>query len=228
MTGATLSDTERSTGSMKVEVWADVVCPWCYIGRRRFDKALAQFDGRASVEIVYRSFELDPGAPIQTDMSLDHLLAAKYGLTLAEAQAANARITRTAAAEGLEFHLDRARPTNTLAAHRLLQLATVRRIRPKVEERFLKAYFSEGASLAEPETLLQLSVEAGLKVEDARRVLAGQAFTLQVRSDETEAAALGAEGVPFFLFDRTRTVSGAQPTDFFLHVLEMVNAKAPG
>jgi len=213
---------------MKVEVWADVVCPWCYIGRKRFEKALAQFDGQASVEVVYRSFELDPGAPIETDMTLDQLLAAKYGLSLAEAHAANARVTKTAAAEGLEFHLDRARPTNTLGAHRLLQLATVRRIRPVVEERFLKAYFSEGASLADPETLLRLSTEAGLKAEDARHVLAGQAFTLQVRSDETEAATLGAEGVPFFLFDRTRTVSGAQPTDFFLHVLEMASAKEPG
>jgi len=207
---------------MKVEVWADVVCPWCYIGRKRLEKALAQFDGPTPVEVVYRSFELDPGAPIETDMSLDQLLAAKYGLSLAEAHAANERVTRTAAAEGLEFHLDRARPTNTLAAHRVLQLASVRRIRPAVEERLLGAYFSEGASLADPESLLRLSVEAGLKEADVRHVLAGQAFTLQVRADEAEAAALGAEGVPFFLFDRTKTVSGAQPVDFFLSVLRMM------
>jgi predicted DsbA family dithiol-disulfide isomerase len=207
---------------MKVEVWADVVCPWCYIGRKRFENAVAQFDGPAPVEVVYRSFELDPGAPIESDMSLDQLLAAKYGLSLVEAHAANERVTRTAAAEGLEFHLDRARLTNTLAAHRVLQLATVRRIRPAVEERFLKAYFSEGASLADPDTLLALSVEAGLKATDVRHVLAGQAFTLQVRADEAEAAALGAEGVPFFLFNRTKTVSGAQPADFFLSVLRLV------
>jgi len=206
---------------MKVEVWADVVCPWCYIGRRRFEKALSQFDGRASVDVVYRSFELDPGAPIESDMSLDEMLAAKYGLSISEAHSANERVSKIAAAEGLEFHLDRAHPTNTLAAHRLLQLGTVRRIRPAVEERFLKAYFAEGASLADPETLLRLSVDAGLTQEDSRHVLAGQAFTLQVRADETEAAALGAEGVPFFLFDRLRTVSGAQPTEFFLKVLEM-------
>jgi len=206
---------------MKVEVWADVVCPWCYIGRRRLEKALAQFDGTAPVEVVYRSFELDPGAPPQSDMSLDELLAAKYGLSTAEAHAANERVSRLAAAEGLELRLDRARPSNTLNAHRLLQLATVRHLRPAVEERFLKAYFTEGASLGDPETLLHLSVEAGLRDQDARHVLAGQAFTLQVRADETEAAALGADGVPFFLFDRTRTVSGAQPSEFFLNVLEM-------
>ena len=210
---------------MKVEVWADVVCPWCYIGRRRLEKALAQFDGTAPVEVVYRSFELDPGAPPQIDMSLDELLAAKYGLASADAHAANERVTRLAAAEGLEFHLDRARPANTLHAHRLLQLATVRHIRPAVEERFLKAYFTDGDSLADPETLLRLSVEAGLRDRDARHVLAGQAFTLQVRADETEAAALGADGVPFFLFDRTRTVSGAQPAEFFLNVLEMMSGR---
>ena len=175
--------------------------------------------------MVYRSFELDPGAPTQTDMSLDQLLAAKYGLSIVEAHAANERVTKTAAAEGLAFHLDKAQPANTLDAHRLLQLATVRKIRPVVEERFLRAYFTEGASLADPETLLKLAVEAGLKAEDARHVLAGQAFTLQVRADETEAAALGAEGVPYFLFDRFRTVSGAQATDFFLRVLETVGGR---
>jgi predicted DsbA family dithiol-disulfide isomerase len=212
---------------VQVEVWGDVICPWCYIGRRRFEKALRQFDGAESVEVTYRSFELDPGAPAQSDMSLAQLLAAKYGLSLVEAQSANERVTQTAAAEGLEFHLERARPTNTLAAHRLLQLAAARHNRPAVEERFLKAYFTEGESLSDPETLVRLALEAGLRDADARRVLAGQAFTLHVRQDEAEAAALGADGVPFFLFDRLRTVSGAQPTDFFLNVLEMVRGPHP-
>jgi len=210
---------------VQVEVCADVICPWCYIGRRRFEKALHQFDGADTVEVNYRSFELDPGAPTQSDMSLDQLLAAKYGLSLVEARAANERVTKTAAAEGLEFRLDLARPTNTLATHRLLQLATARHNRPAVEERFLKAYFTEGESLADPETLVRLAVEAGLKDGDTRRVLAGHAFTLQVRQDEAEAAALGADGVPFFLFDRFRTVSGAQPTDFFRTVLDMVRGQ---
>ena len=213
---------------MEVEVWADVVCPWCYIGRRRLEKAIAQFGAAPTVDVTYRSFELDPGAPTQSDMSLDQMLAAKYGLSEAEAHAMNERVTKTAAAEGLEFHLELARPTNTLAAHRLLQLATVRHVRPAVEERFLKAYFSEGAPLAEPETLLRLAAEAGLRDDDVRRVLAGQAFTLQVRRDESEAAALGAEGVPFFLFNRLRTVSGAQPVEFLRNVLEMVGREPAG
>jgi predicted DsbA family dithiol-disulfide isomerase len=209
---------------MKVEVWSDVVCPWCYIGRKRFEKALNQFSGRETVEVVLRSFELDPNAPLRSEMTLEERLMTKYGLSPAQAREANERVTKIAAEEGLEFHLDRARPTNTLAAHRLLQLAAVRRIRSEAEDRFQKAYFTEGASLADPETLLRLATESGLKDEDARHVLAGQAFTLQVRADEKEAAALGATGVPLFAFDRRQMVSGAQPTDYFLEVLDSLGS----
>ncbi len=212
---------------MKVEVWSDVVCPWCYIGRRRLEKALAQFPGRDTVEVVLRSFELDPNAPLQSEMTLEERLMTKYGLSSVEARAANERVTKVAAEEGLGFHLDRARPTNTLAAHRLLQLASVRRVRPAAEDRFQKAYFSEGASLGDPETLLRLAIDSGLEDGDARRVLAGQAFTLQVRADEKEAAALGARGVPLFAFDRRQMVSGAQPTDYLLEVLNSVGGTTP-
>jgi predicted DsbA family dithiol-disulfide isomerase len=211
---------------MKVEVWSDVICPWCYIGRKRFEKALAQFPGRDTVEVVLRSFELDPNAPLHSEMTLEERLVTKYGLSSAEAREANERVTKVAAEEGLEYHLDRARPTNTLAAHRLLQLASVRRVRPAAEERFQRAYFTEGASLADPETLLRLAIDSGLKDDDARRVLAGQAFTLQVRADEAEAAALGATGVPLFAFDRRQMVSGAQPTDYFLEVLGSIGSAA--
>jgi len=213
---------------MDIEVWADVVCPWCYIGRRRLEKAIAQFDDPGSVEVTYRSFELDPGAPVHSDLTLDQLLAAKYGLSEAEAHAMNERVATTAAAEGLEFHLELARPTNSLDAHRLLQLATIRHLRPAVEERFLKAYFTEGASLGDPERLQELAVDTGLRESDVQRVLAGRAFTLQVRQDEAEAAALGADGAPFFLFDRVRTVAGAQPVEFLRNVLAMVRGPKPG
>lgn len=208
-----------------MEIWSDVVCPWCYIGRRRFETALAQFDGRENVEVVMRSFELDPQSPLDSQLSLDEMLAKKYGISREEAQAANESITRLAAREGLEFRLDLARPTNTLAAHRLLQLATIRRLRPVAEERFQKAYFCDGESLADGPTLLRLSTEAGLKEEDARRVLAGQAFTLQVRSDEREATGLGARGVPFLFFDRKHAISGAQPTEFFLEAFRSFAAE---
>jgi predicted DsbA family dithiol-disulfide isomerase len=214
---------------MRVEIWADVVCPWCYIGRHRFEKALADFDGGKSVEVVLRSFELDPGAPPESDLTLDEMLARKYGITPKEAHGLNERVARLAHEEGLDFHLDRARPANTLDAHRLLQLASVRHVRPQVEERLQRAYFCEGARLSDPGELLRLSLEAGLREGDVRRVLAGQAFTLQVRTDEREAHEMGAEGVPFFAFDRRRTVSGAHPKEFFTQVLRMMHTSdSPG
>jgi predicted DsbA family dithiol-disulfide isomerase len=204
---------------MKVEIWMDVVCPWCYIGKRRFEKALAQFGRPNELEITFRSYELDPSAPYDSTRNSDEFLADKYHVSLPEAVQANERVSAIAAEEGLEFHLDRARPTNTLDAHRILQLAGIRRIRPAVEERFQRAFFTEGASLGDAGTLLGLSTEAGLRESDVRRVLAGQAFTLQVRADEREASDLGATGVPFFAFDRQQRITGAQPTELLLDLL---------
>jgi len=204
---------------MRVEVWGDIACPWCYVGRRRFDRALDAFEGRERVDVVLRSFELDPDAPAASPVSLDQALATKYGMSPDEAHRANERLTELAAGEGLEFHLDRVRPTNTFDAHRVLQLAGIRRIRPRVEERFQRAYFSEGALLSDPTTLLELSREVGLSDPDVRRVLGGRAFTLQVRTDEEEAHALGASAVPFFAFDRRRVLAGARSLAEYLAAL---------
>jgi predicted DsbA family dithiol-disulfide isomerase len=205
--------------SVKVEIWMDVVCPWCYIGRRRFERALQESSRREQVEIVYRSFELEPDAPRENRSPVVEALAEKYGISRAEVEAADVRVTELARQEGLELHLERTVRTNTLDAHRLLQLAGIRRIRPAVEERFQRAYFTEGAPLNDPPTLLRLTAEAGVRESDARRVLAGQAFTLQVRNDEQEARALGAQGVPFFVFDRKETIAGAQPIESFRRAL---------
>lgn len=153
------------------------------------------------------------------------VLEAQYRISRIEAEEANERGTRLAAAEGLEYHLEKARPANTRDAHRILQLVSVRRIRPEVEERFQKAYLSEGVSVADPETLLRLAVEAGLSDGDVRRVLAGQAFAHQVRTDEEEAHALGARGVPFFTLDRERAISVARPVEVFRHALESSPAR---
>ncbi len=205
---------------MQVEVWSDVICPWCYLGRRRFETALSRFEGRQTIEVRYRSFELDPEAPRDSGRTLPEALSEKYGISVRDAQLANDRLTRLAAEEGLGFHLERARPTNTLDAHRLLQLAQLRGIRPALEERFERAYFCEGEYLADLPTLLRLAVEGGLSESDARRVLAGRAFTLQVRSDEQRATALGVDGVPFFLFDGSTRLSGARPVEELLKMLE--------
>jgi len=198
---------------VKVELWGDVVCPWCYLGRRRFERVLAESPNRESVEVVLRSFELDPEAPASADRTLEERLRARYGLSVEQAQAAIDRVSRVAAGEGLEYHLERARPTNTLDAHRILQLAQVRHRRREVEERFDRAYFVDGEVLSDHAVLLRLASEAGLDSADVRRVLAGQAFTLQVRADEREAHELGAHGVPYFVFDRARVVEGAQSAD---------------
>lgn len=204
---------------MKVQVWGDIVCPWCYIGRHRFESARTELAEPASIEVIYRSFELDPNAPSTSDSNTVDSLAMKYGLSREEAERAVERVVRLAGAEGLEIQLDRARPTNTLDAHRVLQLASLRGVRPTVETRFQRAYFNEGEVLSDPETLLRLSTESGLAEADVRRVLAGQAFTLQVRLDERAARELGATGVPFYLFDGGRTISGAQPTPVFTAAL---------
>jgi predicted DsbA family dithiol-disulfide isomerase len=204
---------------MRVEIWSDVICPWCYIGRRRFERALDRFAGRDGVEVALRSYELDPNAAPDTEVTAVEFVAEKYGMTVDQVQRQHARISDLAAAEGLEYHLERTRPTNTLDAHRLLQLASVRHVRPAVEERFERGYFTEGADLGNSATLLRLATEGGLGEVDARRVLVGQAFTLQVRMDEKDAASLGATGVPFFVFDRARAISGAQPIEVFERAL---------
>ncbi len=205
---------------MLVEVWSDVVCPWCYIGKRRLEAALDRFDHAAAVEVRWRSYQLDPFAPVRRDGDPAARLAGKYGLTYDQAVAAQDRLTRTAAEEGIEFHLDRAKWGNTFDAHRLLHLAGEAGIQDAVKERLLAAYFTEAQPVGEPDTLLTLVVDAGLDRAAAEEVLAGDRFGGEVRADEAAAAALGVTGVPFFVFGGRYAVGGAQPADLLLQVLD--------
>lgn len=205
---------------MKIEIWSDVVCPWCSIGKRRLEAALEGFGHRDDVEIVWRSFELDPNAPRRRDGDLVDHLARKYGMSREQALASRARITAVAAEAGLEFHLDHAQPGNTFDAHRLLHLAAVRGVQDAVKERLLTAYVGEGEAIGDPDALVRLVSEAGLDADEARRVLDGDEYADDVRADEREAAELGVTGVPFFVFDRTYAVSGAQPPELLLEVLD--------
>ena len=209
---------------MKVEIWSDVVCPWCYIGKRRFESALAQFAHRDDVEVEWRSFELDPSAESISDPADGpghaELIATKYGMPLDQAQAAVASVTRAAAGEGLDFRLDRSLRSNTFDAHRLVHLAADRGRQDAAKERFMRAYFCEGEPVGDHDALLRLAVDAGLDRDEAARVLAGDEYADDVRSDEAEARALGISGVPFFVVDRRYGVSGAQPADQLLQVLE--------
>jgi predicted DsbA family dithiol-disulfide isomerase len=211
---------------MKVEIWSDVVCPWCYIGKRRFESALADFEHRAEVSVTWRSFQLDPGAPTRSVGDPLERIAAKYGMSRADAQAAQARITTTAASEGLEFHLDRARSGNTFDAHRLLHHAQAAGRQDEVKERLLAAYFVEGEAIGERDVLLQLATEVGLDEAGARDVLEGDAFTAEVHRDIQEAREIGISGVPFFVIDGAYGISGAQPPELILSALRKAWADA--
>jgi predicted DsbA family dithiol-disulfide isomerase len=205
---------------MQIEIWSDVVCPWCAIGKRRLEGALARFEHTDDIDVVWRSFELDPSAPATIDVDLVERLATKYGVSRAEAEAMNARVSGIAAEEGLAFRLDIAKPGNTFDAHRLLHLAAVHGRQGAVGERLIVGYQAEGQPIADHDTLTRLAVEGGLDEAEVRAVLASDRYADAVRADEAEARELGVRGVPFFVFDRRYAVSGAQPSDVLLEVLE--------
>jgi len=205
---------------MRIDIWSDVVCPWCYIGKRRLETALAAFPHRDEVEIVWHSFELDPAAPREKEGSYDERLAEKYGVSVAEAAGMTAKMTEVAATEGLDFRFDLARPGNTFDAHRLLHLAAERDLQGALKERLLAATFTGGAPISDAETLVRLAIEVGLEEAEARAVLGGDAFAADVRADEQQAQALGISGVPFFVVDSKYGVSGAQPSNLLLQVLD--------
>jgi predicted DsbA family dithiol-disulfide isomerase len=211
---------------MQVEIWSDVVCPWCYIGKRRFEAALAGFEHRDEVGVTWRSFQLDPGASAITEGDPLDRLAAKYGMSRADAERAQARVTANAAQEGLTFHLERARSGNTFDAHRLLHHALAAGKQPALKERLLAGYFTEGEAVGEPEVLTRLAGEVGLDEPGVREVLNTGAFAAEVRHDEEEARRLGISGVPFFVVDRRYGISGAQPPAVILSTLEQAWADA--
>jgi predicted DsbA family dithiol-disulfide isomerase len=211
---------------MRVEIWSDVVCPWCYIGKRRFEHALEELGDEADVEIVWRSFELDPDAPrVQGEPVLEHL-AQKYGMTLEQAEAAQTRVAHVAAGEGLDYRLAETQRGNSFDAHRLIHLARTRGLQDAVKERFLRAYFTEGAPIGDRGTLARLAVEAGLDAAEVDETLATGRFGDEVREDERRARLLGINGVPFFVLDERLGVSGAQPTEVFVQALRQAAAQA--
>ena len=211
---------------MKVEIWSDVVCPWCYVGKRRFEAALGRFEHRDQVDVVWRAFELDPSAPREREGAYDERLASKYRVDLTEARAMIDRMVSAGEADGLELRFDRARPGNTFDAHRLLHLALDRGVQDALTERLFAATFTGGAPIGDAYTLVGLAAEAGLDPDEARTVLEGDAYAADVRADERRAAALGITAVPFFVVDEAYGVSGAQPPEVLLGVLEQAWAES--
>lgn len=213
---------------MQIEVWADVVCPWCYIGKRRLQAALAERGLADDVEIVHRAFQLDPTASPTAEPTIDHL-AAKYGVTRDEALAMMANVTEVAAAEGLDYHLDRTMTGNTRDAHRLALWA--QDADPASAQRLLEAmysaYFERGRGVFSKDDLVVLAGEVGLDADAAREMLAGTAYLDQVVQDQVLAPTFGANGVPFFVIDRAFGVSGAQPVEVFVDALDQARAATP-
>ncbi len=207
--------------TLSVDVWSDIACPWCYVGKRRLEAALARFPHRDAVKVVWRAFELDPTAPRVRDKNVSYIerLAKKYGSSVAEAEGMIRRMTDVAAADGLTFHFERVQSGNTFDAHRVLHLAADRGVQDAVKERFLRAYMTEGEPIGEPDALVRLASEAGLDRDEVRRVLEGDRYAREVRDDEEEARQNGIRGVPFFVIGGRYAVSGAQTADVLLDAL---------
>ncbi|RSK55276.1 DsbA family oxidoreductase [Bacillus canaveralius] len=208
---------------MKIEVWSDFVCPFCYIGKRRLEAALAEFPHKDQVEIEFKSFELDQNAPRNSGESIHESLAAKYGMTVEEAKQANANVGQQAASVGLTFNFDSMKPTNTFDAHRLAKFAKYHEKEAQLTEKLLNAYFTDSKDLSDFETLADIAAAVGLDRQEAVNALQDHnAFANEVRIDESIAQQYGISGVPYFVINSKYAISGAQPTETFTSALEKV------
>ena len=211
---------------MNVEIWSDVVCPWCYIGKRRFEAALARFEAADTVEITWRSFQLNPDYRVGIREPHDTHLAHKLGATAAQVAQLNERVVALAAAEGLEYHFETYVTVNTFDAHRVTHLARALGLGLPIHERLLRAQLVEGEILDDPDTLVRLAAEVGVPEAETRRVLGTDAYAAEVEADIREAHAIGVNGVPFFVLDRRYGISGAQPAELFLQAMTQAAAEA--
>lgn len=207
-----------------IDIWSDINCPFCYIGKRHLENALKSFDGKYTLE--WKSYELDPYAKPSKGMSQTELLAKKYGKTLEWANEMNANMTRMAKESGLHFKMDQLVPANSFNAHRLIHLAKFYDKQDAMKERLMKARFEEGMDIGDLMTLQTLGEDTGLPVNDVKDLLSGNRFEHEVRKDEEMAAELGIRGVPFFVFNKKYAVSGAQPVTVFEEILQKAQAES--
>jgi predicted DsbA family dithiol-disulfide isomerase len=219
LSGAVSSEATPSP-NMTIEIWSDVVCPFCYIGKREFETALAGFAHKANVTVEWKSFELDPAAPARSEHDMYGMLVSKYGGTREDAKARVQGVVDRAKSVGLDYQMDKAVIGNSFDAHRLIQFAKTMNKGAEAEERLFKAYFMEGVHLADHASLVRLAKEIGMDEAAVQGMLASTRLTEEVRADEREAQQLGVRGVPFFVIDRKYGVSGAQQSAHFLGALE--------
>jgi predicted DsbA family dithiol-disulfide isomerase len=210
-----------------VEIWSDIACPWCYVGKRRFEAALESYEHRDEVQVTWRSFELDPYAPAEREHDSATHLAEKYATTREEAEAMHARMAETAAADGLEFRFDRTRGGNTFDAHRVLHLGAAHGRQDEMKERIMRAYLTEGQLISDHDTLARLAAEVGLPADEVADTLASDRFAADVREDERTAQQLGINAVPFFVVDRAVGASGAHPPAALVELLRQARAANP-
>ena len=211
--------------ALKVDVWSDIACPWCYIGKRRLEAGIAAYraqDGALPVEVEYHSFELAPDTPVDFDGNEVDFLVRHKRLTADQVRSMIDRVTRIAADEGLAYDYDALRHTNTVKAHQLLHYANDRGLQVEAKERLLRAYFVEGRHIGRADDLADLAVEIGLDRDDVLRSLAEDEYLAAVRADQRAAVELGIQAVPFFVIDGRYGVSGAHPADVFTQALSQV------
>lgn len=205
---------------MKIEIWSDVMCPFCYIGKRNFEKALEQFTDKDKLQIEWKSYQLDPSIPeVQKDNYADYLVRTK-GMGKPQVEGMLSNLTKNAKSAGLDYDFDKAVMVNSFKSHRVTQFAKTRGLGDEAEERFFKAFFTEGENIADDATLIKIGKEIGLTEENVKTALSDDKYLEMVQQDIQEARTVGVQGVPFFAFDRKYAVSGAQPPQAFLQTLE--------
>lgn len=220
--------TENQQEKMKVEIWSDVMCPFCYIGKRKFEKALEQFPYADKIEIEWKSFQLNPDLETNPDITAHESLAAHKGISVEQAKAMSDQVVQMARTEGLTYNMDQAVVANSFNAHRFSHLAKEHGVQHEAEEALFRAYFTEGKNIDNNETLADIGVALGIDRDEVLKVLNSDDFDVEVRMDLHEARQIGVTGVPFFVFDRKYAVSGAQPSEVFLETLEKALAEWAG
>ncbi|PAM91500.1 disulfide bond formation protein DsbA [Flavobacterium sp. IR1] len=207
---------------MKIEIWSDIMCPFCYIGKRQLETALAEFPNE-EFEIEWKSFQLDPSIEPQSGKDVYTFLAERKGISVEQSIEMHKGVVERAKSVGLDYHFDKAIISNSLTAHRIIHLAKSKKLGDQMEEIFFKAYFTEGRDLNDAETLIELGVKAGLDAAEVKEVVENNNIYLnEVQEDITEAQQIGVQGVPFFVFDRKYAVSGAQPVEAFVNTIKEV------
>lgn len=206
-----------------VQIWSDVQCPWCYIGKRKFEAAVEQYPGE--VRVTYRSFELAPDTPVDFEGSPVDYLSQRKGISPEQAQMMVDRVSGIAESVGLEYHYDRIHQTNTVLAHELLHFAKAHGKQVELKERLLRAYFTEGKHVGRADDLAELAAEVGLDKSAAATALAEHTYLPDVKADMAQAVAYGIQGVPFFVIDDRYGISGAQETATFVAALRQAAAE---